>query len=342
MDITNEEELDSLLSEPSPALVTEIARIDGDIAILGIGGKIGPTLGRMAARAVDRAGVDKAVYGVSRFSEAGLRKKLDSWGVESVSCDLLDRDSVAKLPDARNVIFMAGRKFGTSGGGEATTWAMNAVLPSIVADRYRNGRIVVFSTGCVYPLVGAAGGGSVEADRPEPVGEYAQSCLARERVFEYGSGRHGTPVLLFRLNYAIDLRYGVLHDIAMSVWEGRPVDNSVGEFNAIWQGDVNDWALRCLEHCTSPPTALNVTGPEVEAVSRVAGEFGRIMGKQVRYTRPVPGKAGYLSNAARALSMFGRPRVSMDEMIRLQAEWVMAGGRSLGKPTHFEVSTGEF
>ncbi len=342
MKVTTEEELDLLLSEPTPATIELMRRLDGDIAILGIGGKIGPTLGRMASRAVADAGVQKKIYGVSRFSEAGLEEKLETWGIDAISCDLLDRCAVGTLPDAKNVIFMAGRKFGTSGEGEALTWAMNAILPAIVAERYKASRIVAFSTGCVYPLVDSTRGGSVEADQPDPTGEYAQSCLARERVFEYQSGVHGTRVLLFRLNYAIDLRYGVLHDIARSVWDGRPVDNSVGEFNAIWQGDVNDWALRCLDHCTSPPSALNVTGPEIEAVSHAAEAFGRMMGRQVRYTQPASGKVGYLSNAAKAFSLFGRPRVPMDEMIRLQAEWVMAGGRTLGKPTHFEVNTGDF
>jgi nucleoside-diphosphate-sugar epimerase len=340
MNIPSEEDLDLLLSEPSQAAVDAMKRLDGDIAILGIGGKIGPTLGRMAARAVDQAGVDKAVYGISRFSEAGLQEKLESWGIRTISCDLLDREAMANLPTVENVIFMAGRKFGTSGGGEAVTWAMNAILPSIVADRYRSSRIVAFSTGCVYPLVAADTGGSTEADRPEPVGEYAQSCLARERVFEYHSSRFGTRVLLFRLNYAIDLRYGVLHDIAWSVWNDQPVNNAVGNFNVIWQGDVNDWALRCLEHCTSPAMALNVTGPGIETLSHEADAFGRIMGKHVRYTQPVPGKIGYLNNASKAFALLGRPRMSIDELIRRQAEWVMAGGRSLGKPTHFEVSTG--
>jgi len=342
MKITTEEELDLLLSEPSSATIEAMKRLDGDIAIIGIGGKIGPSLGRMAARAVAQANVKKRVFGVSRFSEASLEKQLASWGIQAIPCDLLDRDAVDALPDVENVIFMAGRKFGTSGGGEPLTWAMNAVLPAIVAERFKHGRIVVFSTGCVYPLVDATRGGSVEADRPDPVGEYAQSCLGRERVFEYFASLHKTRVLLFRLNYAIDLRYGVLHDIARSVWDGRPVDNSVGEFNAIWQGDVNDWALRCLEHCTSPPSILNVTGPEIETVSHAAEAFGRMMNKQVRYVKPAPGKICYLSNASKAFSIFGRPRVSMDEMIRLQAEWIMAGGRSLGKPTHFEVSNGNF
>lgn len=340
MPITSEEDLESVLSEPTRALVDTVNRIDGDIAILGIGGKIGPTLGRMAARAAVETGTGKIVYGISRFTEPGLQSKLESWGVRTIACDLLDRDAVAKLPRVKNVIFMAGRKFGTSGGGEAMTWAMNAILPGIVADRYRASRVVVFSTGCIYPLVDSNKGGSVETDTPGPVGEYAQSCLARERIFEYHASQFGTRVLLFRLNYAIDLRYGVLHDIAWNVWNDRPVDNTVGEFNVIWQGDVNEWALRCLDLCTSPATALNVTGPEIVTVMHAAEAFGRIMGKRVTYTRQVAGKTGYLSNASKAASLLGHPRYSMAELVRMQAHWIMGGGRSLGKPTHFEVNTG--
>ncbi len=342
MKITNEEELDLVLSEPSPSTVELMTHLKGDIAILGIGGKIGPTLGRMATRSVSKSGKKKTVFGISRFSETGLREKLEAWGLHTIPCDLLDRDAVAKLPKVDNVIFMAGRKFGTSDGGEALTWAMNTTVPSIIADHFKDSKIVVFSTGCVYPLVQRNGGGCNEDAKPEPSGEYAQSCLGRERVFEYYSNRFGTRILLFRLNYAIDLRYGVLFDIATNIWKNQPVTNSVGNFNAIWQGDVNDWALRSLEWCGSPARILNVTGPDVVAVAYVAEKMGKIMGKKVTYSQDIPGNACYLSDATKAISRFGNPRLKMDEMIQLQAEWIMAGGRSLNKPTHFEINNGKF
>nr|MDO8110490.1 NAD(P)-dependent oxidoreductase [Candidatus Sigynarchaeota archaeon] len=341
MDITTENELELDLSEPSPSTVEAMKRIDGDIAILGIGGKIGPSLGRMAARAIAQAGVDKKVFGISRFSEAGLKEKLESWNVKTISCDLLDRDDVAKLPQVPNVIFMAGRKFGTT-GAESLTWAMNVLVPANVANHYRTSRIVAFSTGCVYPQVEPSTGGCTEHVRPEPVGEYAQSCLGRERMFEYHAQRFGTKTLLFRLNYAVDLRYGVLHDIATSIWNDNPVVNVVGHFNVIWQGDVNDWALQSLELCESPPRFLNVTGPETASIVSVAEMMGAIMNKQVRYLQQIPGNLCYLNNAAGAFSRFGYPRVTLQDMIRLQAQWIIAGNRSLNKPTHFEINDGTF
>ena len=261
MNIHNEEELDLMLSEPSAATVELMKRLDGDIAILGIGGKIGASLGRMAVRAIKQAGVQKKVFGISRFSEPANQQKLAALGLEVIACDLLDRKMVNDLPQAKNIIFMAGRKFGTSGGGEMLTWTMNTIVAANVAEHYRNSRIVAFSTGCVYPLATPSSGGCTEAIRPEPVGEYAQSCLGRERIFEFYAAQHRVPTLLLRLNYAVDLRYGVLFDIADNIRNGLPVSNSVGNFNAIWQGDVNNWTLLSLEHCTSPANILNVTGP---------------------------------------------------------------------------------
>ena len=338
----NEEELELMLSEPSDATVEMMRRLDGDIAILGIGGKIGAGLGRMAARAIQAAGVDKKVCGISRFSEPGLAEKLESWGVKCISCDLLDREAVSRLPQVKNVIFMAGRKFGTSGGGEALTWAMNTAVPANAAEHYRQSRLVVFSTGCVYPLAEAVSGGCTEETRPEPVGEYAQSCLGRERIFEHYSRTFGTPVLLFRLNYAVDLRYGVLYDIADNLRNGRPVANSVGCFNAIWQSDVNDWALRSLEHCAAPAAILNVTGPETASVAYAAERLAKQLAQEVGYTQEVPGSQGYLSNAARAFARFGYPRRSLNELIDMQAQWLLGGGRGLNKPTHFEVNNGKY
>jgi nucleoside-diphosphate-sugar epimerase len=340
--ISSEADLALRLSEPSFALVDFFSRLDGDLAILGIGGKIGFSLGHMAMRAVEQSGVKRKVYGVSRFSESGVKENLLSCGVEAIACDLLDRDAVRALPRVKNVIFMAGRKFGTSGGGENMTWAMNTAVPANVAEHFRGSRIVVFSTGCVYPLATAASGGCTEETRPEPLGEYAQSCLGRERIFEYYASRYGTEVLQFRLNYAIDLRYGVLYDIASAINDGRAVNNSVGSFNAIWQGDVNDWALRSLEYCSNPAAVLNVTGPETTSVEYAAKRLGELLGKPVCYSQPVSGEFGYLSNAAKAFELFGYPRVSMGELVQLQAEWILQGGRTLNKATHFEVNNGTF
>ena len=233
----NEAELNELLSIPPPGLIGMMKRLEGDIAILGVAGKMGVTMAMQAKKAVEAAGVSKRIIGVARFSKEEERQKLEECGVETVKCDLLDRDQVNALPDYPNIIFMAGKKFGTD-GNEAQTWAMNALAPAFVAGKFRSSRIVVFSTGCVYPLRSAAEGGCTEKDLPSPIGEYSQSCLARERIFEYYQQKYGTKLLIFRLNYSIDLRYGVLHDICRPVWEGKAVSNSVGYFNVIWQGDA--------------------------------------------------------------------------------------------------------
>jgi nucleoside-diphosphate-sugar epimerase len=338
--IENEIELDELLSRPDGAVIEMMRRLEGDIIILGIGGKMGLTLGRLAVNAIKAAGVNKRVIGVSRFSDATVRAQLNEWGIETISCDLLDRDAVASLPEVENVIFMAGRKFGT-GGSEELTWVMNTLVPGNVGMKFRNSRIVAFSTGCVYPLVGVESGGCSELTPVASTGEYAQSCLGRERVFEYYAKNFKTPVTLFRLNYAIDLRYGVLHDIANQIWHGEPVNNRVGHFNLIWQGDANCRALLCLERTAAPASIMNISGPETVTVSYVAEAFGRIMNKPVNYSGEA-GKRCYLNNAAKSFAEFGYPSVSIDEMINAQAQWIMADNRSLGKPTHFEVSDGKF
>ena len=338
--IADTAQLEELLSVPSAELVAMMKRLDGDIMILGIAGKMGVTMGRLALRAIREAGVTKKVIGVARFSHPEERAKLQSWGVETIVCDLLDREAVRRLPRVRNIIFMAGRKFGTE-GSEAQTWAMNVLAPAYVAEHFRDSRIVVFSTGCVYPLVGVTSGGCTEETAPAPVGEYSQSCLGRERIFEYHSAKHGTEVLLFRLNYSVDLRYGVLHDIARRIWEGRPVENTVGHFNVIWQGDANSCALRALELAASPPAILNVTGPEIASVEETARELGRLMGKAVTFTGR-PGGRCYLNDATKMFRHFGKPTVPLAQLIRWQADWIANGGESIGKPTHFEVNDGKF
>jgi nucleoside-diphosphate-sugar epimerase len=339
-EVSSEQQLDEVLARPYPETVEMMRRLDGDIIILGVGGKMGPTLARMAANACREAGVSSRVIGVARFSEPGVRESLAAADVEPIACDLLEPAAVARLPRAENVIFMAGRKFG-SVGSEALTWMMNVVVPENVARVFRDSRIVAFSTGCVYPLVGAATGGSSEADAPAPVGEYANSCLGRERVFEHYAENHGTRVLLFRLNYAIDLRYGVLTDIAYKVMRGEPVDLGVSYANVIWQGDANNRALLSLEHAASPAMTLNVTGHEMISVRDVAEKFGHIFGKPVQFTGSDSGRA-YLSDAKKSIELFGPPRVTLDEMIEGVASWLARGGRLLGKPTHFSVTDGQF
>ena len=337
--IETEEDLDALLSTPSLALVNLMKRLAGDIIILGVAGKMGLTLGAMANRAIELAGVQKRVYGVARFSTPGSREKAEAFGMSAISCDLLDADAVARLPQAPNVLFMAGRKFGTQ-GQEAVTWAMNTLVPGFIAAHYAQSRIVAFSTGCVYPLV-EVGQSCDEHVPPAPVGDYAQSCLGRERIFSYYSQRNGTPVCLLRLNYAAELRYGVIHDIATQVWTEQPVELTVGYYNVIWQGDANAQALLALEHCASPAAILNVTGPETISVRSTATMLGALMEKSVTFTGQ-EGPANYLNDATRASRLFGYPAVPFGQLLRWNAHWVMSGGRSLGKPTKFEVSKGQF
>ena len=338
--ITSEEQLDNFLARPYPELVEMMRRLEGDIMILGVGGKMGPSLARLALNACQEAGVRKRIIGVSRFSDKTARKTLQQVGVETIVCDLSNVEEVETLPAVRNVVFMPGRKFGGV-GSESLTWMINTIVPANVARRFRDSNIVAFSTGCVYALVPPDTSGSVETDPPGPVGEYSNACLARERIFQYYSELYNTRVLLFRLNYAIDLRYGVLLDIAQNVYTGTPVDISVSTVNVIWQGDANNRALLCLEHIASPPAILNVTGAERLSVEALANQFAEIFGVDAKFTGVESGKA-YLSNASRSIGLFGPPRVSVREMVQLVAEWVKRGGRTLGKPTLFEVTNGQF
>ena len=338
--IANVTELEKLLATPRPELVAMMKRLKGDIMILGVAGKMGVTMAMLAVNAIREAGVAKRVIGVARFSNPEERNKLESAGVETVVCDLLDREQVNRLEKVDNIIFMAGRKFGT-GGSEELTWAMNILAPEYVCEHFKASSIVAFSTGCVYPLEHITSCGSTEDTVPMPVGEYSQSCLGRERIFQYYSKKYGTKVLLFRLNYAIDLRYGVLHDIARSIAAGEAVDNTVGFFNCIWQGDANSNALRALELCESPCAVLNITGPEMASVADCAAAMGKIMGKEVTF-KGEPGVIGYLNNSGRMCQVLGYPAVSLNQMVQWQAQWLAQGGVSIGKPTHFEVNNGKF
>jgi nucleoside-diphosphate-sugar epimerase len=330
-----ETELEDALSEPTPGAAETLARCPGDIMFLGAAGKMGPSLARMAKRAAP----DRRVIAVSRFS-GGSEDAFQSHGVETIRCDLLHEAAVAKLPDAENVIFLAARKFGST-GDESLTWAMNAVVPSIVCRRYASSRIVALSTGNVYPLVPRDSTGSRETDPPQPIGEYAMSCLAKERVFEHYSRAHGTRVAIVRLNYACDLRYGVLVDIAQKVWRGEPVDVKMGYFNTIWQGDACAMTLRALKHAASPPWIVNVTWPERLSVRATAEELGRLMNKPVRF-QGQEAETALLSDASVALEKLGPLQMTTGELLQHVAHWVMLGGRTLNKPTHFEVRDGRF
>jgi nucleoside-diphosphate-sugar epimerase len=335
------EALETFMSEPTPALVADLARIDGDIMVLGVGGKMGPTLARMARRAAP----GRRIVGVARFSDPLLRSSLERHGVECIACDLLDRDALQRLPNVadgvRNLVFMAGHKFGAA-GNPALTWMMNVGVPAMVAETFREMRIVTFSTACVYPFVPVDGPGAGEqVPATPPPGDYAWSCVGRERMFEHGSQRWGTPGRLVRLSYAIDMRYGVLYDVASSVFAGQPVDVTMGHADVIWQGDANEQALRLLAQCTTPATPVNVTGPRHTSVRWLAAEFGQRFGRTPVITGQEAPTA-WLIDTAQAQALFGLPRVPLETMIDWVADWVRRGGPSLGKPTHFQARDGKY
>ena len=332
----NLEHLDEVMSTPSQALVDAFARVTGDIMVLGVGGKMGPTLARMAKRAAPA----KRVIGVARFSEVGLRQRLESKGIECIAADLLSRDALAALPEADNIVFMAGRKFGST-GSEWLTWAMNAHVPALVAERYQASRIVAFSTACVYPYVSVNGGGAREDLPPTaPSGEYANSCVARERLFEHFSHRHHTAGRLLRLSYAIDMRYGVLHDLAQKLLAREPIDLAMGHANIIWQGEANDWALQSLAHCDTPTSALNLSGPPI-SIRTTAQALGERLGVAPVF-KGQEAETAWLINCEQANTLFGPPQVSLAKMLDWTADWARRGMASLGKPTHFETRDGQY
>jgi nucleoside-diphosphate-sugar epimerase len=334
--IADIEALDELLCRPSQALIDDLRKVDGDIMILGVAGKMGPTLAGLAKAAAP----DRRIIGVARFSDVSVKNWLEARGIETINCDLLDEAAVKALPKIPNIIFMAGRKFGAE-GDLSLTWAMNSHVPALVAQAFASSRIVAFSTGCVYPFVPVNGKGSDEDTAPNPPGEYAQSCVGRERMFEYFSRKYSTPGRLFRLNYAIDMRYGVLHDIASKVLQGRPIDVSLGHVNFIWQGDASAQALRCLAHCDTPTSPINVSGPEILAVRDLAAKFGQRFGC-------VPALVGkeeptaWLTDTSQAVKLFGLPIVDTERLISWTADWVSRSMPSLGKPTKYEVRDGRY
>jgi nucleoside-diphosphate-sugar epimerase len=329
-------QLETMLSEPTPLAVERMAQLDGDLIVLGVGGKMGPTLASLAKAALPH----RRVIGVARFSDASVKTWLETRGIETLNCDLLDEAAIQALPKIKNIIFMAGRKFGAE-GDLSLTWAMNAHVPALVAQAFADSRIVAFSTGCVYPFVPVNGKGADEALAPDPPGEYAQSCVGRERMFEYFSRRFSTPGRLFRLNYAIDMRYGVLHDIATKILGGKPIDVSLGHVNFIWQGDASAQALRCLAHCDTPTSPINVSGHEILSVRDLAAKLGALLGREpviVGTEQPT----AWLTDTSRAVKLFGPPIVDTRQLIAWTADWVARSMPSLGKPTKYEVRDGRY
>lgn len=339
--IRDEEQLDDLLSEPTPGVIETLARLQGDILFLGVAGKMGPTLARMARRASDLARTPRRIYGAARFTRPDLADWLQRHDIEPIRCDLLDPDQIARLPDVPNLVVMLGMKFGTSQGQAALTWATNCLPPAWIGRKFPHARTVAFSTGNVYPLSPAAGPGPDESAPTGPIGEYAMSALCRERIYEYMSSLYNIPMAIIRLNYACELRYGVLVDLARQVADGRPIDLAMGAFNTIWQGDANAMSLQAFDHVATPPRPLNLTGPEVLRVREVAQALADAMGRTVTFEGTEAPDA-LLSNAAQAHALFGPPRIKPDRLIAWVADWVRRGGASLGKPTHFEVRDGAF
>ncbi|MFY4774786.1 NAD-dependent epimerase/dehydratase family protein [Metabacillus sp. RGM 3146] len=334
------EELEDKLSEPSDILVEDISRIKGDLLIIGAGGKMGPSLVKLAVRAIRKAGLQKKVTAVSRFQKGTLKEELELSGANVISADLLDDSQIEGLPDTPNIIYMAGNKFGTT-GNEHFTWAMNAYVPGRVAEKFRNSSIVAFSTGNVYPLTSVGRGGAFETMQPNPIGEYAQSCLGRERILEYFSRKYEIPMVFFRLNYANDLRYGVLLEIAKSVKNHLPIDLSMGHVNVIWQGDANELAIRSLLHASSPPAVLNITGPETVSVRFAAEYFGEKFQTSPHFVGEEQ-ETALLSNASKANQLFGYPKVPLFNMMDWTAKWLLEDGILLDKPSHFQERKGAF
>ncbi len=338
--ITDVEMLEELLSRPPAAVVEMMQRVAGDMMFLGAFGKIGPTLTWMARRAADQAGLPRRIYAVGRNISPQRQQWCLERGIEPIRCDLLDRRQLAELPDVPNIFYLAAMKFGTT-GQEPFTWALNSYLPGLVCERFSGSRIVAYSTGNVYPLVPVASGGSKEEDPPEPIGEYAMSCLGRERIFTYFSLTRNIPVVLVRLNYAHELRYGIMVDLGQKILAGEPIDLAMGYFNVIWQADSNQMTLRALEYTAVPARPINVTGPELLAVRQVAGQLAELLGRPATFIG-TEAPTALLSNASRAYELFGMPQVSAEQILRWVADWLQRGGPTLGKPTKFQVRNGRF
>lgn len=337
---TDEAQLDRLLTEPQPALVEFIRSVASPLVIVGAGGKMGPTVAVLAKRAAEAAGVPLEVIAASRFSDAASRRRFEEQGVRTQQVDLLEPDSLRLLPDSANVIYLVGLKFGTS-ENPSLTWAINTLAPANLVASYPAARIVALSTGNVYPLVPVASGGATEAHPLTPLGEYANAAVARERLFEHASRKAGTPLAILRLTYAVELRYGILVDIARKVWSGEPVELSNGWFKCIWQGDACDLILRSLALAANPPAVFNLCCPQTLSVREVAMKFSELLGRPVTFAGQESGTA-LLNTPAKLCSQLGAPATPLDDVIRWTADWVKHGGRSLNRPTHFEVRNGRY
>lgn len=337
----NENDMLELMTAPSERLISDIEKIDGDIMILGCGGKIGPSLAIMAQRAINKIGSDKKVIGASLFDYQDVPQVMRTAGVQVIETDLFDPEQLAALPDVKNIIYMVGRKFGTY-NDPSQTWAINVLLPAKVCERFAKANIVAFSTGNVYSYADIGSGGCLEEDVPLPVGEYGLTSLGRERVFEYYAGLNQTKALIFRLNYAIDLRYGVLFDIVKDILAGNTINPGIGYFNCIWQGDVCEYALRSLLHCSNPPKLLNVTGPEAISIRWAACQMGEFLQKEPVFSdQPEPEKALF-SNTSKLNGLMGYPQMPLLTMMKMVADWAKSGGKTLNAPTHFEVTEGKY
>ncbi|TKJ37450.1 MAG: epimerase [Planctomycetes bacterium B3_Pla] len=332
----DESGLEDILSEPSEATIQALADLSGDIVVLGAGGKMGPTLAMM----LRKASSNRSIYAVSRFSNKAAQTGIERTGIKTVEADLLDESQYSRLPDVENVFFLAGMKFGAS-GNQPLTWAMNSFVPTLAARHYKDSRIVAFSTGNVYPLVDINSGGASEETDPGPIGEYAQSCLGRERMFEYFSQLHGTPVTIVRLNYANEPRYGIIVDLATKILNSEPIDLTTGAVNLIWQRDANDYIIRAITLAKSPPTILNVAGPEIVAVRRLADQIASILGKEPKFVSRQT-ETALLSDATYCLSEFGSPLTTLDQMVSMIVEWVASGKKTLNKPTKYDIRDGKF
>lgn len=329
------------LSAPSDALIQAMSRWDGDLIILGAGGKMGPSFARMARRAFEVAGMQRRVIAVSRFSDEREAAQLQTGGIDVLRGDLLDHGFVRTLPGVANVLYLVGMKFGGA-GALADTWMTNTYVAGAAADHFRDSRIVALSTGNVYALVPAEPGtGAVESDEPCPQGEYAMSALGRERVFQSFSQRNNTPLTIIRLNYATEFRYGVLVDLAKQIWAGQPVSLDMGYFNVIWQRDACDMILRCFSIAETPPRIINVTGADRLSTRDVCSRLGKLLEREVAFVGKESPTA-LLSNAASAVELFGRPATSIDEMLAMTADWIRRGGETWNKPTKFQVRDGKF
>lgn len=338
--IDNIPQLEELLSRPTPRVIEALQQTPGDLILLGIAGKMGPTLARMIIRGDEAAGIKRRVIGVSRFSDEASRQPLEDQGIETIKGDLLDSGFIDSLPDVPNVIYMAGMKFGAT-GNESLTWAMNTFLPSLVCQKYRNSRITAFSTGNIYGLVPVTGSGSVETDKPDPVGEYAMSCLGRERMFEHFSRTLNIPTTIIRLNYATECRYGVLVDLALQVYQEQTIDISMGYVNVIWQADANAMTLCALPDGTAPPFNLNVAGPQILSVRKICEQFAELFNKDVQFTG-TEAQDALLNNGQYGHERYGAPQVEVEQIIGWIAHWIQNEGPLLGKPTHFESRSGKF